>query len=65
MGHGGEMSPSSLEATPMERPMARQLEDLSRSPHSLEQDRTIIAVIEMSQAHWPSLALFLASSAIR
>jgi len=32
--------------------MARQLEDLSRSPHSLEQDRTIIAVIEMSQAHW-------------
>ena len=52
MGDGGEMSPSSLEATPMERPMARQLEDLSRSPHSLEQDRTIIAVIEMSQAHW-------------
>ena len=32
--------------------MARQLEDLSRSPHSLEHDRTIIAVIEMSQAHW-------------
>src|SRR6185312_576834 len=52
MGDGGEMSPSSLEATPMERPMARQLEDLSRSPHSLEQDRTIIAVIEMSQATW-------------
>src|SRR3954469_17633738 len=47
---GGE--PSSLEATPMERPMTRQLEDLSRSPTPLEQDSTIIAVIEMSQAHW-------------
>src|SRR3954471_22636498 len=49
---GGEMSPSSLEATPMERPMPQQLDDLSRSLTPLEQDSTIIAVIEMSQASW-------------
>src|SRR4051812_12333098 len=49
---GGEMSPSSLEATPMERPMAQQLDDLSRSLTPLEQDSTIMAVIEMSQASW-------------
>src|SRR4051794_20607338 len=49
---GGEMSPSSLEATPMERPMAQQLNDLSRSLTPLDQDSTIIAVIEMSQASW-------------
>src|SRR3954471_11233869 len=47
-----KMSPSSLEATPMERPMAQQLDDLSRSLTPLEQDSTIIAVIEMSQASW-------------
>jgi transposase len=46
------MSPLSLEATPMERPMAQQLDDLSRSLTPLEQDSTIIAVIEMSQASW-------------
>src|SRR5688572_30644727 len=40
---GGEMAPSSLEATPMERPMAQQLDDLSRSLTPLEQDSTIIA----------------------
>jgi transposase len=40
----------SLEA--MERLMAQQLDDLSRSPTPLEQDSTIIAVIEMSQANW-------------
>src|SRR3954467_7636697 len=49
---GGEIAPSSLEATPMERPMAQQLDDLSRSLTALEQDSTIIAVIEMSQASW-------------
>src|SRR3954454_19262435 len=49
---GGEMSPSSLEATPMERPMAQQLNDLSRSLTPLDQDSTILAVIEMSQASW-------------
>src|SRR3954451_14233980 len=49
---GGEVSPSSLEATPMERPMAQQLDDLSRSLTPLEQDSTIMAVIEMSQASW-------------
>src|SRR3954465_1019136 len=47
-----KMSPSSLEATPMERPMPQQLDALSRSLTPLEQDSTIIAVIEMSQAHW-------------
>jgi transposase len=46
------MAPSSLEATPMERPMPQQLDDLSRSLTPLEQDRTIMAVIEMSQASW-------------
>src|SRR4029450_4376265 len=35
----------------MERPMAQQLDDLSRSLTPLEQDSTIIAVIEMSQAN--------------
>src|SRR6187455_2286102 len=49
---GGEMAPSSLEATPMERPMPQQLDDLSRSLTPLEQDSTIVAVIEMSQASW-------------
>src|SRR3954447_14641679 len=49
---GGEMAPSSLEATPMERPMPLQLDDLSRSLTALEQDSTIMAVIEMSQASW-------------
>src|SRR5678816_4804120 len=47
-----KMAPSSLEATPMERPMAQQLDDLSRSVTPLEQDSTIMAVIEMSQASW-------------
>jgi transposase len=46
------MPPSSLEATPMERPMAQKLDDLSRSLTPLEQDSTIIAVIEMSQSSW-------------
>ena len=36
----------------MERPMAQQLNDLSRSLTPLEQGSTIIAVIEMSQASW-------------
>ena len=49
---GGEMAPSSLEATPMERPMPQQLNDLSRSLTALDQASTIIAVIEMSQASW-------------
>jgi hypothetical protein len=35
----------------MEHPMS-QLNDLSRSLTSLEQDNTIIAVIEMSQSSW-------------
>jgi transposase len=35
----------------MEHPMS-ELNDLSRSLTSLEQDKTIIAVIEMSQSSW-------------
>jgi transposase len=35
----------------MEHPMS-QLNDLSRSLTSLEQDNAIIAVIEMSQSSW-------------
>src|SRR5215211_5010544 len=46
------MSPSSLEAMPMECPMPQPLDDLSRSLTPLEQDSTIMAVIEMSQASW-------------
>src|SRR5690242_15121523 len=36
----------------MERPMPQQLDDLSRSLTPLQQDSTIVAVIEMSQASW-------------
>jgi transposase len=35
----------------MEHPMS-ELNDLSRSLTSLEQDKTIITVIEMSQSSW-------------
>src|SRR4029450_11046666 len=41
----------------MERPMAQQLDDLSRSLTPLEQDSTIISVIEMSQASWLAAVL--------
>src|SRR3984957_18733922 len=47
----GETLPSSLKATSMEHPMS-QLNDLSRSLTSLEQDNEIVAVIEMSQSSW-------------
>src|SRR6201995_3326313 len=36
----------------MERPMPQQLNDLSRSLVILEQDATLIAVIEMGQSSW-------------
>jgi hypothetical protein len=36
----------------MECPMPRQLNDLSRSLVALEQDATLIAVIEMGQSSW-------------
>ena len=39
------------EMAPMEHPMS-ELNDLSRSLTSLEQDKAIIAVIEMSQSSW-------------
>ena len=48
---GEEMAPSSLEnprwSTPMPQP-----NDLSRSLTALDQDNTLIAIIEMSQASW-------------
>ena len=45
--------------------MAQQLDDWSRSLTPLEQDSTIISVIEMSQASWLVAGIFQASSAIR
>src|SRR3974390_2337854 len=45
------MAPSSLNPCLMERPMS-QLSDLSRSLVALEQDATLIAVIEMGQSSW-------------
>src|ERR1700745_161556 len=36
----------------MEPPMPQQLNDLSRSLVALEQDATLIAVIEMGQSNW-------------
>jgi hypothetical protein len=44
------MTPSSRQQT-MERPMPKQT-DLSRSLVTLEQDATVIAVIEMGQSSW-------------
>src|SRR3954470_7458991 len=49
---GGEDVTIVAGSNAMERPMAQQLDDLSRSLTPLEQDSTIIAVIEMSQASW-------------
>jgi transposase len=48
----GEMAPSSLKATRRWSIPMSALNDLSRSLTSLEQDKTIIAVIEMSQSSW-------------
>ena len=45
------MAPLALYNKPMERPMSHRF-DASRSPIVLEQDSTIIAVIEMSQSKW-------------
>jgi transposase len=45
------VAPSALFNKPTERPMSQPF-DASRSLTSLEQDSTIIAVIEMSQAKW-------------
>jgi transposase len=50
MWRGDAMAPSSLQRM-MERPMP-QLNDLSRSLVVLEQDTTLIAVIEMGQSSW-------------
>src|SRR3954466_439990 len=49
---GGEDVTIVAGSNAMERPMAQQLDDLSRSLTPLEQDSTIISVIEMSQASW-------------
>src|SRR3954452_18808197 len=45
------MPPSALSSNPMECPMP-QSNDLSRSLAAFDQDRTLIAVIEMSQSNW-------------
>jgi transposase len=45
------MAPSALSNEPMEPPMSQNF-DTSRSLTALEQDSTLIAVIEMSQAKW-------------
>jgi transposase len=45
------MPPSALSSNPMECPMP-QPNDLSRSLAAFDQDRTLIAVIEMSQSNW-------------
>jgi len=45
------MPPSALSNNPMECPMP-QSNDLSRSLAAFDQDRTLIAVIEMSQSNW-------------
>jgi hypothetical protein len=51
-GAGGEgMALSALCKKPMERPML-QSNDLSRSFTALNQDSTLIVVIEMSQSSW-------------
>jgi len=51
-GAGGEgKAPLALWSKPTERPMSQPF-DASRSLTSLEQDSTIIAVIEMSQSKW-------------
>src|SRR6516162_6970320 len=48
---GGGKAPLALYNEPMERPMSQPF-DASRSLTVLEQDSTIIAVIEMSQSKW-------------
>src|SRR5947208_2791405 len=45
------MAESSL-ANTMECPMPRPKDDLSKCPVALDQHRTLIAVIELSQASW-------------
>ena len=51
-GAGGEeMAPSSLYPPSMERPM-RKFNDQSKALVALDQDSTLIAVIEMSQSCW-------------
>lgn len=51
MGIGGEgMKPSSL-PEPMEIPMA-QVDDLSRSLVTFDQQSTLVVIVEMSQTSW-------------
>jgi hypothetical protein len=47
----GCVPPSALFNKPMERPMSQPF-DASKSLTTLEQDSTVIAVIEMSQSKW-------------
>src|SRR3970040_147883 len=45
------MAPSALDHPTKERPMSKR-DDLSRSLTALEQDSTLIVVVEMSQSSW-------------
>ena len=58
-GASGEgIAPSAIQRLPMELPMSQHCHfDASRSLTALEQDSTIIAVIEMSQTKWLVAAL--------
>src|SRR4051812_50111489 len=51
MGRRRGDAPSSSDATGRRCPMPRQ-DDLSRSLVTLQQDSTLVAVIEMSQSNW-------------
>jgi len=51
MGQAARVSPSALFNKPTEHPMSQPF-DASKSLATLEQDNTVIAVIEMSQSKW-------------
>ena len=51
MGRAGMVAPSSLQTNPRGCPMP-QVNDLTRCLAALDQDSTLIAVIEMSQSSW-------------
>ena len=63
MGSGEVEAPSAL-GQPMEWPMPA-VDDLSRSLTALDQDSTLMAVIEMSQSSWLVAGMVPASSVSR
>src|SRR2546429_9381696 len=58
MGQAARVSPSALFNKPTEHPMSQPF-DASKSLATLEQDNTVIAVIEMSQSKWLVAAVIL------